>query len=381
MRNLIAISKEEQAKLIEELKMDTSIHSQRVIRLLDLPDLSRTEKNPVKLMVDKILSLPRYQDFDIIDIPEVVSTEIMFDKYNFPKDHPARSHSDTYYVNETHVLRPHTSIMRWYYLESAWVREKLEKEWSIWVISYGKVYRKDEIDKSHSNVFHNIDAIYIAKKDKEQIWRQTLEKVLTELCDAIYGTNYPRIILEDYNPYTDPTLEVEIDYQWKPLELLWSGVLRPETLTLLGIDHTKYNAWAWGPGIERLVMPKMEIPDIRILWSQDDRITSQWWDLNHTYEDVSKYPSTYRDISFALPQSTSLNNYYIIVRDIAWDLVEEVSLLDKYINEEKLGQNMISYTFRITYRSHDRTLTNEEINEIQNNIRKETEDQLSAKLR
>ena len=125
----------------------------------------------------------------------------------------------------------------------------------------------------------------------------------------------------------------------------------------------------------------MEIPDIRILRSQDKRIISQWWDLNRVYEDVSKYPSTYRDISFVVSQDTALNNYYSIVRDVAWDLVEEVQLLDKYINEEKLWQDMISYTFRINYRSHDRTLTNDEVNDIQKNIRKETENQLSAKLR
>lgn len=381
MRTTITISLAEQEALMTSLQANPSVANQRMLKLLQLPNLAEQENHPIKLMKDTIIWLPRYQGFDIIHIPDIVSTQVMFDSYNFPKDHPARSQSDTYYVDSNHVLRPHTSIMWRYYLASPWIREKLENEWSVWTISYGKVYRKDEIDKTHHTVFHNIDAIYISKKKKEIIWRDTLENVLNELMEAIYKDSYTWNIVEDYNPYTDPTLEVELPYQGKLLELLGSGVLRPELLQLLDLDPDIYNARAWWPGLERLIMPKMQIPDIRIFWSDNERITQQWWNLDHIYEEVSKYPSTYRDISFIIAKSTHLNNYYTLIRDIAWDLVEEVQLLDTYEDDSKFWSDKISYTFRVIYRSHEKTLTNDEVNEIQMIIRNETQLQLWVELR
>ena len=125
----------------------------------------------------------------------------------------------------------------------------------------------------------------------------------------------------------------------------------------------------------------MEIPDIRILWSDDPRITSQFKDINSKYKEVSKYPATLRDISFIIDNNINLNNYYEIVRDFADDLIEEVKLLDEYENEDKFGKGKRSYTFRIVYRSFERTLTNKEINKIQEKIREKTKQDLNAVLR
>jgi len=90
---------------------------------------------------------------------------------------------------------------------------------------------------------------------------------------------------------------------------------------------------------------------------------------------------TYRDISFIIDKNVNLNNYYEIVRDCSSDLIEEVKLLDKYDNEEKFGKDKISYTFRIVYRSAERTLTNEEVDKIQDNIIEKTKQELSAIIR
>ncbi|MFA5230418.1 MAG: hypothetical protein WC422_03320 [Candidatus Paceibacterota bacterium] len=90
---------------------------------------------------------------------------------------------------------------------------------------------------------------------------------------------------------------------------------------------------------------------------------------------------TYRDISFIIDKNVNLNNYYEIVRDCSSDLIEEVKLLDKYDNEEKFGEDKISYTFRIVYRSAERTLTNEEVDKIQDNIIEKTKQELSAIIR
>ncbi|MCX6765239.1 MAG: hypothetical protein NT148_01740, partial [Candidatus Nealsonbacteria bacterium] len=147
-----------------------------------------------------------------------------------------------------------------------------------------------------------------------------------------------------------------------------------------GLDPEVYNGWAFGFG-DRLAMIKMGIPDIRILWSDDPRITSQFKDINSKYKEVSRFPETSRDISFVIDKNINLNNYYEIVRDFAENLIEEVKLVDSYENEEKFGKDKKSYTFRIVYRSPERTLTNEEINKIQDKIRSKTAQDLNAVLR
>ena len=159
------------------------------------------------------------------------------------------------------------------------------------------------------------------------------------------------------------------------------GLVNPVVMKNFGIDPEVYNGWAFGFGVERLAMVKMGIPDIRIFWSDDPRITSQFKDINSKFKEVSKYPGTSRDISFIIDKNINLNNYYEIVRDFAEDLIEEVRILDEYEDENKFGKDKKSYTFRIIYRSPERTLTNEEINKIQEEIRKKTKQELNAVLR
>src|SRR3989344_4707839 len=119
-------------------------------------------------------------------------------------------------------------------------------------------------------------------------------------------------------------------------------------------------------------MIKMEIPDIRILWSTDSRITSQFTDINSKYKEVSKYPPITRDISFIIDKSVNLNNYYELVRDQAENVIEEVKLTDEYENNEKFGADKKSYTFHIVYRSLEKTLTDDEVNAIHDKITEKT---------
>jgi len=173
---------------------------------------------------------------------------------------------------------------------------------------------------------------------------------------------------------------MDIMFNGKWLEVNGAGLVNPICLKTFGIDPEKYNGWAFGFG-ERLAMIKMEIPDIRILWSDDPRITSQFKDINSKYKEVSKFPETTRDISFIIDKNINLNNYYEIVRDFAENLIEEVKLVDEFENEAKFGKDKKSYTFRIVYRSPEKTLTNEEVNKIQDQIREETIKELNAVLR
>jgi len=368
-------------KLSTEIKEKNDTNSLRIKRLLDYPDLSRQNNSPIKIILDRILAMTRFNDFDVIEIPEVISVENNFDILNTALDHPSRKKTDTYYLNDDYVLRTHTTAMWSFYLRHSKAIEKIKKDEDLKCLCYGKVYRKDEIDRSHFPVFHQIDGLYICKKEKKIIGIEELNEVLIDIAKSIYGESVEYKISEDTFPFTDPSVEIAIkkDDDW--LEVLGAGVVHEKVLENLNLDPKIYNGWAFGFGLERLAMVKMNIPDIRIFWSDNERVTSQFKDIESQYKEVSKFPMTYRDISFIIDKDTDLKNYYEIVRDYAENLIEEVSLIDKYENEEKLGADKISYTFRITYRSHDRTLTNEEINKIQEKIREKTSQELKATLR
>lgn len=368
-------------KLEQEIKTKKDTNATRVQRLLSLPDLSRKENSPIKFIIDKITAIPEFKDFDVIKIPEIVSVRNNFDLLNAPADHPSRKETDTYFLDKDYVLRTQTTVMWPFYLQRPEVIKQLEEAGEIGLLSFGKVYRKDEIDRSHFPIFHQIDGLYICKIKDKEIGMKELQDVLSMIAKNLYGDSVNYRFLEDSFPFTDPSTQIEIQQGDKWLEIVGAGVVHKQVLKNLNIDPEIYNGWAFGFGIERLAMVKMGIPDIRIFWSEDPRITSQFKDINSQYKEVSKFPMTYRDISFLIDKSTSLNNYYEIIRDCAGNLVEAVETLDKYENEEKFGKDKISYTFRITYRSPERTLTNEEINIIQNKIRVRTAQDLQAVLR
>ena len=124
----------------------------------------------------------------------------------------------------------------------------------------------------------------------------------------------------------------------------------------------------------------MDLPDIRLLWSKDERVVKQL-KLGNKFVEVSKYPPIVRDISFIVPNTFVPNDYFDLVRDNAPDLIEEVKLLDKYENIEKFGAGKISYAFRITYRSLDRTLVSSEIDELHKKIEEETKKTFGAQIR
>jgi phenylalanyl-tRNA synthetase alpha chain len=146
------------------------------------------------------------------------------------------------------------------------------------------------------------------------------------------------------------------------------------------VDSKELNGWAFGFGLERLAILSMELPDIRLLWSSDPRVVRQL-KLGQKYKEVSKYPSITRDISFVVKKDFVPNNYFDLIRDIGGELVEEVSLLDKYENAAKFGADKLSYTYRIIYRSNERTLTTQEVDPLQEKIIKETKEQFGAEVR
>jgi phenylalanyl-tRNA synthetase alpha chain len=345
-----------------------------------MPDLSRREGSPLHEMVQRIADLKDFKGFDIVRIPEIVPAKESFDLFNFPSDHPARKSSDTYFLNDDFILRPHTTIMWYYYLALPEVKQKIEAGEALGVLSYGKVYRKDEIDRNHMNVFHQMDGLYLCRKQDREIGQNDLKEVLSEIVKVVYGENVVYRFNPDTFPYTDQSLEMEMQLGDRWVEVLGAGVVKPGVLDNLGLDSNVWNGWAFGFGLERLAILSMSLPDIRLLWSNDDRVTRQLR-LGNAYKEVSKYPSIVRDISFIVNSNFTPNNYFDLIRDIGGDLVEEVSLLDKYENAEKLGKDKVSYTYRIVYRSNERTLEKGEIEPLQEKIIAETKRQFAAEIR
>ncbi len=360
MNRKIVISAEEEGQLKNNLEKRNDFEALRMRRYLSMPDLSRTDGSPIHEIVGRILSSPYFKDLDVIQTPEIVPANISFDLFDFPADHPARSKSDTYYVDDKNILRPHTTIMWYYYLQDEGVKKDIADNQPVGSFSYGKVYRKDEIDCKHMNVFHQIDGWYLSPKSLKTITQTDLEEALKNIAIAVFGPSVNYRLNKDSFPYTDPSLEMEVEIGGKWIEVVGCGVVKGSVLEKLGVDSKKYTGWAFGFGLERLAIISMALPDIRLLWSTDPRVTKQL-KLGKKFKEVSKYPPITRDISFVVNNDFIPNNYFDLVREVSGDLVEQVEFLDKYENTEKFGPNKISYTYRIIYRRPDRTLTDPEI--------------------
>lgn len=379
-RRLIKITDPKEKEMLALLEKRTDFKSLRIKRLLALPDLTKKANSPVKILFDQILNLPRFKDFDIVDFPRIVTVENDFDLLNTPKDHPSRRETDTYYITDDYLLRTQMTAMWSFYLKDKEVLARLEKEGEIAALAPGIVYRKDEIDRHHFPAFHQIDGLLISKKSKKVINQNELKAVQIDLAQGVFGKGIEYKFLDDEFPYTVESLEMDIMFNGNWLEVNGAGLVNPIVLRNFGLDPEIYNGWAFGFG-DRLAMIKMGIPDIRILWSDDSRITSQFKDIDSKYKEVSKYPAIVRDISFIVDKSVALNNYFEIVRECGGDLIEEVKLADTYENEKKFGAGKVSYMFRITYRSFERTLTNEEVNTIHDKIMDKTRAELQATVR
>ncbi|KAL3918852.1 MAG: hypothetical protein SGILL_004050 [Bacillariaceae sp.] len=311
----------------------------------------------------------------------IVTTEANFDSLLIPPDHVSRSPSDTYYVTPEHVLRCHTSAHQ----------VELLKEGHKKFLCTGDVFRRDDIDRSHYPIFHQMEGVKVFNPDElegkspeeqQKVVLEDLTKTLEGLAKHLFGPDAQCRWVDEYFPFTDPSLELEVKFEDEWMEVLGSGVMRSEILQEgLSLNENDGNlplAWAFGLGLERLAMILFQIPDIRLFWSEDERFWKQFsedmaLDGSTTFEPYSKYPPVFKDVSFWLlrddPEafaSFHVNELLDLVRGVAGDLVENVESVDQFVHP-KTG--LESHCYRITYRSMDRSLTNEEIDELQAELR------------
>lgn len=377
-----SIDLSEQESLLAELKSRTDAEGQRMARYLALPDLSRTPGSPLYELVQRVKQMPLLRAFDQITIPEIVPADVSFDLFDFAPDHPARSQSDTYFIDDNHILRTHDTVFWYYYLNLPAIKQKIAQRLPLGTLCYGKVYRKDEIDRQHMNIFHQMGGWYLVPDD-QPLEFDDLKNVLGEIVKSIFGPAVEYRFNDDIFPYTDPSLEVEIKLPqaqsetW--VEVLGGGMPKQSVLKKMGL--VGYKGWAFGFGLERLAMISLNLPDIRLLWSQDERIKKQL-KLGQQYVEVSRYPAVTRDISFIVSDDFSPNDYFDLVREVVGeDLVEEMKLLDHYQDPERFGQGMVSYTYRIVYRRLDRTLTHAEVDRLHHHLEQATVQKYRARIR
>ncbi|OGG48651.1 hypothetical protein A3G63_00025 [Candidatus Kaiserbacteria bacterium RIFCSPLOWO2_12_FULL_52_8] len=374
----IRISRVEEERLRSELERRTDVDAARIKRYLTMPDLSRTPSSPLAEIVKRVKALTVVKDFDDIEIPEIVPASVSFDLFDFPVSHPARSTSDTYYVDQENILRTHDTVFWYYYLNQPEIKERIVRNESFGALCYGKVYRKDEIDRRHLNIFHQMGGWYLVPNDQKRLKLDDLRDVLSEIVQSVFGESTKYRFLDDTFPYTDPSLQVEVKINDEWVEILGGGMPKESVLKKMGIAG--YNGWAFGFGLERLAIISMKLPDIRLLWSADDRVKKQLV-LGHEFKEVSKYPAVVRDISFVVAKGFIPNNYFDLVRDVVGDLVEQMELLDTYENDKKLGRDKVSYAYRITYRSTDKTFTNDEVNTLHKKLEDATVRNFDAAIR
>ncbi|PKU86016.1 Phenylalanine--tRNA ligase, chloroplastic/mitochondrial [Dendrobium catenatum] len=340
--------------------------------------LHRRDNHPIGILKNAIYEYfdsnysGKFVKFD--DLSPIVSVKANFDDVLVPADHVSRSNNDTYYVDAQTVLRCHTSAHQ---------AELLKTGHSHFLVT-GDVYRRDSIDSTHYPVFHQMEGVRVFCSDEwvdsgldgTSYAAMDLKKSLEGLAKKLFGDVEMRWI-DTYFPFTNPSFELEIYFQEKWMEVLGCGVTEQEILERNGKIHSV--AWAFGLGLERLAMVLFDIPDIRLFWSTDQRFTSQFSEgkLGIKFKPFSKYPPCYKDMSFWISDSFTENNLCEVVRGIAGDLVEEVRLIDNFTNKK----GMTSHCYRIAYRSMERSLTDEEINQLQGDVREAVQSKLKVILR
>jgi len=339
-------------------------------------------KNVIGDYFDSKFGNNSFKRFD--DIHPIVSTFENFDSVLVPKDHISRSVNDTYYVNADSVLRCHTSAHQ---------HEKLKGGEKQFLVT-GDVYRRDTIDATHFPVFHQMEGVRVfdaAELNSDhlsevEVVSKELKETLEGLAQHLFGEVEMRWV-DAYFPFTEPSFELEIFFNGEWLEVLGCGVMQQSILEDSGNAGKK--AWAFGLGLERLAMVLFDIPDIRLFWSDDPRFSNQFKAQMFRaggvgmkkFKSYSKYPPCLKDVSFWLPEKVTNfteNNLCELVRGVAGNLVEEVKLIDEFHNS-KTGKT--SNCFRIVYRSMERSLTDEEVNELQDSVRTKMVEELGVTLR
>ncbi|MGI5959936.1 MAG: phenylalanine--tRNA ligase subunit alpha [Massiliimalia sp.] len=263
-------------KALREKQLEEQLKAEKIDVTMPGKKFEMGKKHPLTLVMDEIKEIFLGMGFDVVSGPEVELDYYNFEALNIPKNHPARDTQDTFYINENTVLRTQTSPVQ--------VRTMEQRKPPIRIISPGRVYRSDALDATHSPVFHQIEGLVVDKG----ITMSDLKGTLEMFVKSLYGEDSVVRFRPHHFPFTEPSAEMDVmcfnchgegcrvckGEGW--IEILGAGMVHPKVLQNCGIDPEEYSGFAFGMGLERVVMRRFAIDDIRMFFDNDMRFLNQF---------------------------------------------------------------------------------------------------------
>ena len=269
---------EEQGKRLEAKALEERLAAEAVDVTVPGRPVKLGHRHPMYIALDEIKEIFIGMGFTVLDGPEVELAELNFDRLNAEEGHPSRDWSDTFYFDEDSrvMLRSQTSPMQ--------VRAMDTMELPIRIIAPGRVYRKDEVDATHSPMFHQVEGMVIDKG----VTMADLKGTLNTVVEQLYGKGTKTRFRPHHFPFTEPSCEMDVQCHkcggvgcptckgegW--IELLGAGMIHPKVLQMSGIDPEVYSGWAFGIGLERTAMRRFKIADLRLIFENDVRFLEQF---------------------------------------------------------------------------------------------------------
>ena len=254
---------------IKEAELQKSLEKEKIDVTMPGKRTNIGYKHPLSQVLDELKEIFMGMGFSVVEGPEVELDYYNFEALNLPKDHPARDTQDTFYISENTLLRTQTSPVQ--------VRVMEKQKPPLRIISPGRVYRSDEVDANHSPLFHQIEGLAVDKG----ITMGDLKGTLETFAKRLYGEDAVVRFRPHHFPLTEPSAEMDIqcfscggkgcrlckNEGW--IEILGCGMVHPKVLENCGIDPEEYQGFAFGIGLERIVMRKFKIDDMRLLYEND----------------------------------------------------------------------------------------------------------------
>ena len=233
-------------------------------------------RHPNTIALEEVERIFVGMGYEVVEGPEVEYADYNFTKLNIPEDHPARDEQDTFFINDSILLRSQTSPVQ--------AREMEKGKLPIRMIAPGRVFRSDEVDATHSPSFHQIEGLVIDKN----VTFADLKGTLQEFAKELFGPETKTKFRPHHFPFTEPSAEVDVSCfkcggkgcrfckgsGW--IEILGCGMVHPNVLRMCGIDPDEYTGFAFGVGLERIALLKYEIDDMRLLYENDSRFLKQF---------------------------------------------------------------------------------------------------------
>jgi len=278
VRSALEGALEEQAKKLSEAALNARLKAETVDVTIPGTAPKQGHKHPMYIALDELKDIFIGMGFTVLEGPEIELAEYNFDKLNAEENHPSRDWSDTFYFTEDSqiLLRSQTSPMQ--------VRAMETMELPIRIVAPGRVYRKDEVDATHSPMFHQMEGMVIDKG----VTMADLKGTLNTVVEKLYGKGTKTRFRPHHFPFTEPSCEMDVQCHkcggvgcptckgegW--IELLGAGVIHPRVLEMAGIDPDVYSGWAFGMGLERTALRRFKIDDLRLIFENDVRFLEQF---------------------------------------------------------------------------------------------------------